>query len=167
MQQQRRSGMNQGQTTPALGMTERERRVRASIFLPRLTGEDGVWLAQTLPAMQKRARPHKGAVRVENISLRYRPGHLGVADALDATAALLEPFAAAGAELERRSEWYICDEEDEDDEDDEAMFGEDVPGTLGDSPGEDLLVSARVLVDAAGDDIGAAALYWAVLALGE
>jgi hypothetical protein len=138
-----------------------ERRVRTSIFLPRLTVGDGEWLAQALPALQHRARVQPQAVRVEDVSLRYRAGRLGIADALDATAALLEPFAAAGATIERRGEWYISD----DDDDDDTLFETEQPVGLDEAPDEDLLVSVRVVVDAAGDDSGAAALYWAVLAL--
>lgn len=139
-----------------------EHRVRTSIFLPRLTVGDGEWLAQVLPALQHRARVQPQAVRVEDVSLRYRSGRLGIADALDATAALLEPFAAAGATIERRGEWYISDD---DDDDDDTLFETEQPAGLDESPEEDLLVSARVVVDAAGDDAGAAAIYWAVLAL--
>lgn len=139
--------------------------MRGRIHLKRLTVTDGVWLAQTLPALQGHARPEPDAVRVEDVVLRHRPGRLGIADALDATAEMLEPFAAAGATLERRSEWYINDDDDEDDDDDEEdetskrlqLFAED------EEP--DLIVSARVIVDAAGDDAGAAALYWVALAL--
>ncbi len=143
------------------GATAAERRVRTSVFLPRLTVGDGEWLAQVLPALQHRARVQPQAVRVEDVSLRYRAGRLGIADALDATAALLEPFAAAGATIERRGEWYSSD----DDDDDDTLFETEQPVGLDEAPDEDLLVSVRVVVDAAGDDSGAAALYWAVLAL--
>lgn len=136
------------------------RRVQATVFLPRLTVADGEWLAQVLPTLQRRARPEPHAVRIEDVSLRYRSGRLGIADALDATAALLEPFATAGAAVEKRGEWYICDEDDDDE-----LFDSERPATLDAAPQEDLLVSARVCVDAAADDAGAAALYWAVLAL--
>ncbi len=152
--------------SPWSGPLNEERRVRASIFLPRLTVADGEWLARTLPALQRRARPEPQAVRVEDISLRYRSGRLGIADALDATAALLEPFAAAGASLERRGEWYICDE-DEDEDGDVDLFDTDRPAGLGKAPEQDLLVSARVLVDAAAEDAGASALYWAVVSLAQ
>lgn len=148
--------------TPWPGTVEQTRRVRASVFLPRLTVADGVWLASVLPTLQRRAHPAPLAVRVEDVALRYRSGRLGIADALDATAVLLEPFAVAGAALERRGDWYISD----DDEDAESeMFETEQPAVLKDAPDQDLLVSARVVVDAEGDDAGAAALYWAVLAL--
>ena len=145
----------------AARQAEDERRVRTSIFLPRLTIADGEWLARTLPTLQRKARPQPEAVRIEDVALRYRSGRLGIADALDATSALLEPFAAAGASLEHRGEWYISD----DDEDDDELFDADRPATLDDAPDQDLLVSVRVVVDAAGEDGGAAALYWAVLSL--
>ena len=41
----------------------------------------------------------------------------------------------------------------------------DRPAELSDAPDQDLLVSARVIIDASGADSGAAALYWAVLSL--
>jgi hypothetical protein len=141
-----------------------ERRLHMSVSLTQLTVEDGQWLGRALPGLMRRARPGSGAVRVEDIVLRYRPGRLGVADALDATAALLEPFAVAGAELDARNEWYVADE---DDEDDEELFDSDEHARLGEAPDQDLLVSARVVVDAAAEDAGAASLYWAALALAE
>jgi hypothetical protein len=139
------------------GGSPSERRVRGRIHLRNLTAADGEWLAGVLPTLQGHARPAPDAVRVEDVVLRHRPGRLGIADALDATAALLDPFAAAGAVLERRNEWYIDDdEEDEEENPRRLLFGEDEP---------DLLVSVRLIVDAAADDAGAAALYWAALAL--
>lgn len=138
-----------------------ERRIEDTIFLPRLTAADGEWLARVLPVLQRKAHPEPGAIRVEDVALRYRSGRLGIADALDATASLLQPFIVAGASLERRGEWYISD----DDEDEDELFDPDRPAGLRHAPEQDLLVSARVMVDAAGDDAGAAALYWAVLAL--
>ncbi len=143
------------------GVVASERRVQMSIFLPKLTIADGEWLARTLPGLQRNARPEPQSVRVEDVSLRYRTGRLGIADALDATAALLEPFAAAGAVLERRGEWFISDDDDDDDE----LFETEQPVGLKDAPDQDLLVSARVVVDAAAEDGGAAALYWVAVAL--
>ncbi|HEV2460663.1 MAG TPA: hypothetical protein VGS80_20100, partial [Ktedonobacterales bacterium] len=72
------------------------------------------------------------------------------------------PFASAGASLERRNEWYIADD---DEDDDEELFETDRPATLDEVPEQDLLVSARVVVDATAEDAGAAALYWAVISL--
>lgn len=139
-----------------------ERRVRATVFLPRLTVADGEWLGRVLPALQRHARPEPQAVRVEDVALRYRSGRLGIADALDATAALLQPFVAAGASLEHRGEWYIADDEEDEDEE---LFDPDRPVNLRRAPEHDLLVSVRVIVDAAAEDAGAAALHWAVLGL--
>lgn len=130
--------------------------MRARVLLKHLTVADGEWLARVLPTLQGHARPAADAVRVEDVVLRHRPGRLGIADALDATATLLDPFAAAGATLERRNEWYIDDEDDEDEAPRRVLFDDDEP---------DLVVSVRVIVDAAADDPGAAALYWAALAL--
>jgi hypothetical protein len=141
---------------------ESERRIEDTIFLPRLTVADGQWLARVLPTLQRKAHPEPGAVRVEDIALRYRSGRLGIADALDATAEMLSPFAAAGADLERRGEWYICDEDEDEDQDEEE---DERPARLSDEPDHDLLVSARMVVDAAADDAGSAALHWAALAL--
>ncbi len=138
-----------------------ERRIEATIFLPRLTAADGEWLARVLPVLQRKAHPEPGSVRVEDVALRYRSGRLGIADALDATAQMLAPFAAAGADLERRGDWYICDADEDDNDDDE----DERPARLSDEPDHDLLVSARMVVDAAADDAGAAALHWAGLAL--
>ncbi len=142
---------------------EAERRVRTSVFLPRLTVADGEWLGRTLPSLQRSARPEPQSVRVEDVALRYRSGRLGIADALDATSTLLEPFAAAGATLEHRGEWFIADDDDEDD--DEDSFESEQPAQLSSAPDQDLLVSARVIIDASGGDGGAAALYWAVMSL--
>ena len=142
-----------------------DRRVCASVYLSHLTIADGEWLTRTLPTLMRHTRPQTHAVRVEDVSLRYRSGKLGVADALDATASLLEPFAAAGAQLERRNDWYISDDDDEDDDDELRLLDTEQPVTLNDAPEQDLLVSARMVVDADGDDAGAAALYWAALAL--
>lgn len=152
-----------GPTTPSwTAASESERRIQDTVFLPRLTVADGAWLARILPPLQRRARPQAGAVRVEDVALRYRSGRLGIADALDAATELLAPFAKAGADLERRGEWYICDEDDGDDDD-----GDEHPARLEDEPDEDLLLSVRMAVDAAADDGGAAALHWAALALAE
>jgi len=144
------------------GATSGERRVRATVFLPKLTVADGDWLRTTLPHLQKHARPDPHAVRVEDVVLRYRSGRLGIADALDATATLLQPLVLAGASLERRAEWYIMDDEDDEEE---YFLDPDRPAKLREAPEHDLLVSARVIVDAAAEDAGAAALHWAALSL--
>jgi hypothetical protein len=143
------------------GMTQvEERRIEATIFLPRLTVADGEWLAKILPALQRKARAQSGAVAVEDVTIRHRSGQLGVADAMDATTRLLAPFAVAGADVERRNDWILDDGDEDDDEDEDER-----PARLEDEPDQDLLVSARVTVDAAADDAGAAALHWVALAL--
>jgi hypothetical protein len=155
-----------GHNQPHLNWThadDEERRVRDTIFLPRLTIEDGEWLSTVLPHLQGRTHAAAGAVRVEDIALRYRSGRLGIADALDATAQMLSPLAAAGADLDRRNDWSIAD--DDDDEDDDAEDEDEQPARLEDEPDQDLLVSLRVVVDAAADDAGSAALHWAAVAL--
>ncbi|MEO7002744.1 MAG: hypothetical protein ABI068_13105 [Ktedonobacterales bacterium] len=175
------SGAAGGHSGGQSGGQEPERRIRANVFLRRLTVADGEWLAQTLPTLQRRARPALDAVRLENVALRYRSGRLGIADALDATEALLQPFAVAGAQVERRHEWYISDDDDDDDDDDDVSTGPhptssasswwatqfassqpDEPPTIEE---HDLLVSVRVRIDASAEDAGAAALYWATLGL--
>lgn len=141
-----------------------ERRINASVFLAHLTAADGTWLNQILPALQRGVRARTDAVRVEDVVLRHRPGRLGIADAMDATAELLHPFSAAGATLDHRSEWFVADEDDDDDDTEEVP----VPRRLAEfirNNEDDLLVNARVVIDATVEDSGAAAIYWAVLAL--
>src|SRR5579863_5640116 len=151
-------------TSPGWAMpSEDERRIQDTVFLPRLTVADGEWLARILPALQRKARAASGAVRVEDVALRYRSGRLGIADALDAATELLAPFAKAGADLEHRGEWYICDDDENENDDDD----DERPARLEDEPDQDLLLSARMAVDAAADDAGSAALHWAALALAE
>jgi hypothetical protein len=156
---QRHFGFGSGSTPPS-----DERRVHTSVQLTHLTQADGEWLAGILPTLQRTARTRPGAVRVEDVVLRYRPGRMGIADAMDATAALFAPLAFAGAEIDRRNEWYIADDDDDDDDDNEDLFNTKRL-KLGDAPEQNLLVSARVAIDAAAEDVGAAAIYWAVLAL--
>lgn len=141
-----------------------ERRIQDTLYVPRLTVADGAWLKRVLPALQRRARALRGAVSVEDIALRYRRGRLGIADALDAASEALAPLAAAGADLEHRSAWMIGDD-DEDDDDDDDDDDEERPARLSEEPDQDLLLSMRVMVDAAADDAGAAALHWVFLAL--
>jgi hypothetical protein len=164
MPRNRLSGHNQAHLNWAQTDAE-ELRVRDTIFLPRLTVGDGEWLRKVLPHLQGRAHAAAGAVRVEDIALRYRSGRLGVADALDATAELLSPWAAAGADLDRRNDWSITDDDEDDDEDDDDADEDEQPARLEDEPDQDMLVSLRVVVDAAADDAGSAALHWVALAL--
>src|SRR5260221_8285160 len=86
------------------GGSPSERRVRGRIHLRHMTAADGEWLAHVLPTLQGHARPAPDAVQVEDVVLRHRPGHLGIADALDAAAILLDPFSAAGAPPPPRTE---------------------------------------------------------------
>ena len=76
----------------ASGGNGQERRINASVFLARLTAADGAWLNQILPTLQHGVRARADAVRVEDVVLRHRPGRLGIADAMDATAEILRPF---------------------------------------------------------------------------
>ena len=140
-----------------------ERRINASVFLARLTAADGVWLNEILPTLQRGVPARTDAVRVEDIVLRHRPGRIGIADAMDATAEMLRPFSVAGATLEHRNQWFIADEDDDDDTADtpSARRLADLIKTSDD----DLLVNARVIIDASVEDSGAAAIYWAILAL--
>lgn len=142
-----------------------ERRINVSAYLARMTAADGAWLNQVLPALQHGVRARADAVRVEDVVLRHRRGRLGIADAMDATAELLRPLAVAGATLENRNEWYIADDDDDDDdESDETPIARRLAEIIKSSD-EDLLVNMRIVIDAAADDSGAAAIYWAILAL--
>jgi len=146
------------------GNAAQERRINASVFLARLTAADGVWLNQILPMLQRGVHARTDAVRVEDIVLRHRPGRLGIADAMDATAEILRPFSVAGATLEHRSQWFIADEDDDDDDTDELPVARRLADLIKTSD-DDLLVSARVVIDASVEDAGAATIYWAILAL--
>ncbi len=147
----------------ASGGNGQERRINASVFLARLTAADGAWLNQILPTLQHGVRARADAVRVEDVVLRHRPGRLGIADAMDATAEILRPFSTAGATLEHRNQWYIADDDDDDDTDDAPVARR--LAELIKSSEDDLLVNARVVIDASAEDAGAAAIYWAILAL--
>jgi hypothetical protein len=159
--------MRQGrhrQTPGSSGQTVQERRISTSVYLSRLTAADGAWLGQILPGLQGGARAQVDAVRVMDVVLRHRPGRLGIADAMDATAELLRPLAVAGATVEHRNEWYVADDDDDDDEQDELLVVRRLAELIKTSE-EDLLVSARVVIDASAQDAGAASIYWAILAL--
>ena len=141
-----------------------ERRINASVFLARLTAADGVWLNQILPALQRGVPARTDAVRVEDIVLRHRPGRIGIADAMDATAEMLRPFSVAGATLEHRNQWFIADEDDDDDDSADTSVTRRLAELIKTSD-DDLLVNARIIIDASVEDSGAAAIYWAILAL--
>ena len=154
------------------GTTPFDRRVSKSIYLPHLTAADGIWLAHILPMLQRNSRPEPGSVKVEDVSLRYRAGRLGIADALDATSELLEAFATAGVSVEHRNEWSIVDIEDTSDEENmpvtsfaTAMRRAMMRSERAAVANEDLVVSARLTVDARAEDAGAASVYWATLTL--
>lgn len=159
--------MRQGRHRQMLGATSgssnQERRINASVYLAHLTAADGAWLNQVLPTLQHGIRARADAVRIEDVVLRHRRGRLGIADAMDATAELLRPFATAGATLEHRNQWFIA-EDDDDDDADEAPVARRLTDLIKASE-DDLLVNARVAIDAAADDSGAAVIYWAILAL--
>lgn len=150
-------------THPLWALSGGDRRIQDTIYLPKLTVADGEWLKRILPALQRRVRAQPGAVRVEDIALRYRSGRVGIADALDAASESLAPLATAGADLEHRAQWYIGDDDDNDDDDDDD--DEERPARLSDEPDQDVLLSLRIVVDASADDAGAAALHWVALAL--
>lgn len=145
------------------GNAAQERRINASVFLARLTAADGAWLDQILPTLQRGVPARTDAVRVEDIVLRHRPGRIGIADAMDATAEMLRPFSVAGATLEHRNQWFIADEDDDDDDTD-APVARRLADLIKTSD-DDLLVNARIIIDASVEDSGAAAIYWAILAL--
>jgi hypothetical protein len=110
---------------------------------------------------------------VRDIALRYRPGRLGIADALDATEELFASLAAAGAMIEPRHRWEIVDDEDEG----LTLTANGSPRSFAEAmrlhqlrakrlPDDvDLSVDAVLIVDAAADDIAAAAIFWLALAL--
>lgn len=82
---------------------------------------------------------------------------------MDATAEILRPFSVAGATLEHRNQWFIAD--DDDDEDTDVAPVARRLADLIKSSDDDLLVNARVVIDASVEDSGAASIYWAILAL--
>src|SRR6185312_14879034 len=86
-----RQGRHRQMLGAASGGNGQERRINASVFLARLTAADGAWLNQILPTLQHGVRARADAVRVEDVVLRHRPGRLGIADAMDATAEILRP----------------------------------------------------------------------------
>jgi len=152
-----------------------QRRIQETVTLSALTIGEGEWLAALTPGLVGSTRATPDAVTVRDIALRYRPGRMGIADALDATEAIFAPFAAAGATIEPRHRWEIIDDEDEV----LALTANGAPRSFADAmrlrqlrarrlPDEiDLTVDAVLVVDAAADDIAAAALFWLALALPE
>lgn len=144
-----------------------EHRVCVSLRLPQLTRSDGEWLGRVLSSTLGHIRAQTDAVVVKDVTLRYRPARLGVADAMDAVAELLAPLSAAGAAIEPRDDWYIADDDDDNDNDDDDDDDEKParPAWHEQFPDEDLLVRLRVEFNATADDVGAAVLHWVLRSL--
>lgn len=151
------------------------RRVQETVTLECLTIADGEWLARVAPALLGNLRAGSDTVKVREIALRYRPGKLGIADALDATEALFAPLESAGAEIEPRRHWAIVDDEDEG----LSLTSTGSPRSFAEAmrlhqlrakrmPDDvDLSVDAVLVVDAPADDLAAAGMFWLALALPE
>jgi hypothetical protein len=150
-----------------------QRRIQETVTLSGLTIAEGEWLAQLTSGLTGAATAGQDAICVRDIALRYRPGRLGIADALDATEELFAPFATAGASIEPRHRWEIVDDEDEG----LTLSANGSPRSFAEAmrlhqlrakrlPDDvDLSVDAVLIVDAAADDIAAAAIFWLALAL--
>lgn len=163
---QRKSPLSQFRLPKGLVQSLNEHRVCTTLRLPQLTASDGEWLARVLSSTLGHIRAQPDAVVVKDVTLRYRPARLGVADAMDAVAELLAPLSAAGASVESRDDWYIADDDDDDesdDDDDERKSPK--PVWYAQFPDENLLVRARVDFNAAADDVGAAVLHWVLRSL--
>lgn len=149
------------------------RRIQETVTLEGLTIGDGEWLAQVAPALVGSAQAARDAATIREIALRYRPGRLGIADALDATEAIFAPLAAAGAVVEPRARWEIVDDEDEG----LTLTANGSPRSFAEAmrlhqlrarrlPDDvDLSVDAVIAIDAEAGDLGAAAIFWLALAL--
>jgi hypothetical protein len=149
------------------------RRIQETVTLAALTIAEGEWLAELVPSLIGDARATQDAITVRDIALRYRPGRLGIADALDATEELFAPLAAAGATVEPRHRWDIVDDEDEG----MLLTANGSPRSFAEAmrlrqlrakrlPDQiDLSVDAVLVIDAPADDIAAAAIFWLSLAL--
>lgn len=150
-----------------------QRRIQETVTLAGLTIAEGEWLAQLTPGLIGATRAAQDAISVRDIALRYRPGRLGIADALDATEEIFAPLAASGAIVDPRHRWEIVDDEDEG----LTLTANGSPRSFAEAmrlhqlrakrlPDDiDLSVDAILIVDAAADDIAAAALFWLALAL--
>jgi hypothetical protein len=160
-------------TAGSRGQAARQRRITQDLVLDRLTLEDSDWLLRTSAKMMALQPAARDAVSVRKIAFRYRPGKMGIADALDGVEDLFAPFAALGASVEPRDDWEIVDEEAEADAlatlGPSASFAEAMrrtmlrqrrlPDTI------DLAVDAIVTFDAEASDLAAAALHWLTLGL--
>ena len=155
------------------GQATRQRRITQDLVLERLTLADSDWLLRTSAVMMTLQPTMRDAVRIRRISFRYRPGRMGIADALDAVEDLFSPFAALGATIEPRDDWEIVDEEAEAGAlaalGPSASFAEDMRGAMLRqrrlTDGVDLAVDAIASFDAEASDLTAAALHWLTLGL--
>ncbi len=155
------------------GQATRQRRITQDLVLERLTLADSDWLLRTSASMMKLEPAVRDAVLVRRIAFRYRPGKMGIADALDAVDDLFAPFAALGATIESRDDWEIVDEEAEAGAlaalGPSASFTEAMRGALLRqrrlADGIDIAVDAVVSFDAEASDLAAAALHWLTLGL--
>ncbi|HEU0027809.1 MAG TPA: hypothetical protein VFQ25_11895 [Ktedonobacterales bacterium] len=160
-------------STGSRGQAKRQRRITQDLVLERLTLEDSDWLLRTSAGMMKLEPAARDAVLVRRIAFRYRPGKMGIADALDAVEDLFAPFAALGAVIEPRDDWEIIDEEAEAGAlaslGPSASFAEAMRRTMLRQrrmpDGVDLIVDAVVTFDAEVSDLAAAALHWLTLGL--
>lgn len=160
-------------TTSSRNQPARQRRITQDLILDRLTLEDSDWLLRTSAKMMALQPATRDAVLVRKIAFRYRPGKMGIADALDAVEDLFAPFAALGATIEPRDDWEIVDEEAEADAlaslGPTASFADAMRRTMLRQrrlvDGVDLAVEAIVTFDAEASDLAAAALHWLALGL--
>ncbi|HEX8983239.1 MAG TPA: hypothetical protein VF792_10745 [Ktedonobacterales bacterium] len=153
--------------------SHQQRRIQETVTLSGLTIAEGEWLMSITPGLLGEGRATPDAVSVRGIALRYRPGKLGIADALDATEELFAPLAAGGATIEPRHRWDIVDDEDEG----LLLTTNGSPRSFAEAmrlrqlrakglPDDvDLSVDAVIVVDASADDTAAATLFWLALAL--
>ncbi|HEX9038225.1 MAG TPA: hypothetical protein VF808_14680 [Ktedonobacterales bacterium] len=151
----------------------RQRRITQDLVLDRLTLVDSEWLARASAGMMKIEPAANDAVHVRKIAFRYRPGKMGIADALDAVEDLFGPFAALGAAIEARDDWEIVDEDMEvgalSTLGPSTSFADAMRGAMLRQrrlpDGVDLAVDAVVTFDAEVSDLGAGALHWLTLGL--
>ncbi len=149
------------------------RRIQETVTLSGLTIGEGEWLARHTPTLVGSSQAGQDAICVRDIALRYRPGRLGIADALDATEEIFAPLAAGRAKVEPRPRWEIVGDCDGG----LAMTANGSPRSFAEAmrlhqlrakrmPDHvDPSVDAVLVVDAAADDLAAAALFWLALAL--
>jgi hypothetical protein len=160
-------------STGSRGQAQRQRRITQDLVLERLTLEDSDWLLRTSAGMMKLEPAARDAVLVRRIAFRYRPGKMGIADALDAVEDLFAPFAALGAVIEPRDDWEIIDEDAEAGAlaslGPSASFAEAMRRTMLRQrrmpDGVDLIVDAVVTFDAEVSDLAGGALHWLTLGL--